>query len=109
MTTCELQELQVGAIGAIFLFTLYEDDVVIDLSAVTSKQFIFKPPRGATKTVAADFFTDGTDGILQYITVDEDFLDVAGSWKVQADLTFPGTGGYDGTTDIGVFQVNKNL
>lgn len=78
----------VGDVGTVFRMTVIEDDVALDISSATVTQFKFKPPEGATKVVDADFYTDGTDGILQYST-EADLIDEAGRWILQVYLEMP--------------------
>jgi len=55
--------------------------------------------------VDAGFYTNGTDGILQYITAAGD-LNGFGTYQVQANLQMPG---FLGRTEARVFFVNQNL
>lgn len=103
--SCETETVQLGAIGANIIVTVEEDDAIVNLSTVTTKNLVFKKPNGVSVTKTASFFTDGTDGKLKYST-ESGFLDKAGEWKVQADLVFPS--GYDGPTEVGSFQVLPN-
>ena|SRR5687767_15131557 len=103
--SCDTQSLQLGAIGALIVVTVKEDDVVVNLSSVTSKSLVFKKPNGSSVTKTAAFFTDGIDGKLKYVT-ETGFLDVAGLWRIQADVVFPS--GYDGPSEVGTFRVLKN-
>lgn len=61
-----------------------ETAAVIDLSSLVAATFTFERPSGSTFDRTATLYTDGTDGKLQYLTVDGD-LDVAGRWRVQAN------------------------
>lgn len=102
------QELQRGAINAIIEVDVEEDGEAVDLSPVLTKTLYFRKPNGDTVSKAASFVTDGTDGKLQYVTEDADFLDQAGIWKVQAFLEFPGSG-YEGRGHVGQFPVRDNI
>jgi hypothetical protein len=55
--------------------------------------------------VAAGFTTDGTDGKIEYTTVDGD-LNGAGNWEIQAKVVTP-----SGTwsTGVGYFKVYENI
>jgi len=59
-----------------------------DISAATTTQIIFRPPRGDYKVRAATFSTDGTDGHIEY-TVAKGDLHMSGPWKVHSKLIFP--------------------
>jgi hypothetical protein len=101
------QELQMNAVNAKIEITNVEDGVVLDVSTVTSKQIIFKKPNGTLVTKTASFTTTGVDGKIKYMT-EVAFLDAAGTWQMQAILTFPASG-YDGRGAIGTFIVKANL
>lgn len=73
----------VGDIGTLIKATIIdENEAVVDVSSATTKQLIFKKSDGSTLTANADFFTNGTDGIIQYATVSGD-ISVAGTYRFQ--------------------------
>jgi hypothetical protein len=76
-----------------------------DIGGATVKQLIFGRPNKTTFTVNATLFTNGADGILQYITVDGDLVPY-GRYQVQANLVMPG---FNGRTGIATFPVQKNI
>lgn len=80
--------IYVGDVGTVFRVTITENDVALDISSASVTQFKFQSPGGTTKTVDAEFYTDGTDGILQYAVVDGD-LDEEGTWILQVYLETP--------------------
>ena len=100
-------EIHLGDIGTTFRLTIVDcDDVAIDISSATVKNIIFKKPSGTSVTQDGVFYTDGTDGILEYVTIADD-LDTAGeTWKIQAFVTL-NTGTW--SSDIGTFTVYDNL
>lgn len=77
----------------------------LPVDGATSKKFLFKKPGGTTTQVNADFYTNGSDGILVYDVV-EGFIDEAGKWQVQAEIV-------DGDSvihsDIENFEVGENI
>jgi hypothetical protein len=76
-------ELHVGDIGTQFIFTLKDqDDAVVNISAATTLQVLFRKPSCTLLTRDATLYTDGTDGKFIYTTVSGDF-DEAGSYKIQ--------------------------
>jgi hypothetical protein len=94
-------EIHKNDIGTVFEITVKECDidgneVVVDISSVTTKKICFLKPNKSVLTVDAVFKTDGSDGILKYVTVADD-LNVAGSWQKQAFLVFPATGSWRST------------
>lgn len=100
-------EVQKGAIGTAFRVTIVDcDDVLIDVSTATVKTITFKDPLGNKVVQTANFYTNGTDGILEYISVSGD-LDIVGTnWQIQGHVTLA-TGTWPST--IGEFSVMDNL
>lgn len=80
--SCE-SELHVGDTNFIFVVTVTEDCVAIDISAATSKVITLLKPSGESLEKTAAFTSDGTDGKIQYATVAGD-IDEVGLWKIQA-------------------------
>jgi hypothetical protein len=79
--------------------------VAVDLSTVTTKQFVFTKPDGTAVTVTASFQTSGDDGKLIYSHLTGDFtIDQSGEWSVEVNLVFPANG-YAGRTLIYQFLV----
>jgi len=104
MATCG-KEIHLNDIGTVFRVTLYDCDNAVDLSTASVKQFVFKKPDESVVTKDAVFLTDGTDGVVQYVTIASD-LDLPGKWKIQARVTLP-TGVW--SSDIDTFKVYANL
>lgn len=105
-----IEEAHVNDIGTIFRVTVYDTNEsggqdIADISDATSITFTFKNPNGATFTRSANFTTDGTDGKVQYVTVDGD-LNIAGTWSIQAFVVTP-EGSHN--TNVGAFRVFENL
>lgn len=98
-------EIHVGDIGTIFRVTIKDDGVTVDVSSVDSKLIYLQKPDGTTLAKTASYYTDGTDGIIQYVTESGD-LDQAGTWQIQAKIDF-GTDIF--STDIQKFKVVRNL
>jgi hypothetical protein len=98
-------EIHVGDIGTVFQVTIKDDTVTLDISGATTKQIIFTKPSAEDVAKAAEFVTDGSDGLLKYTTIAND-LDENGPWQIQARITLP-----SGTwrTDVREFQVFANL
>ena len=93
-------------VGAILDVTVLDNDEPMDVSTATTKQIILKKPDGTTIEYDADFYTDGTDGIIQYTTETND-LDIAGVWFIQAYLVFGSTVEFH--TEKAFFIVEPNL
>jgi hypothetical protein len=98
-------EIHVGAVGLIFRRTIKIDGTVEDISAATTKQFIFRKPDGSLLSVDAVWTTDGTDAKAEYVTVAGD-IDQPGEWRLQARLVMPN---FDEKSDVDIFTVKANL
>jgi hypothetical protein len=110
-TSCS-REIHVGDVGTLIEVTLYDCTTVVDLTGATVTELVFMKPSGTKVTVDAEFKTDGTDGVIQYIVpeaekeTDPPFFDEAGAWKIQGKVTLP-TGVWN--SDIAKFKVYDNL
>ena len=98
-------DITVGDIGTIIRLTVKENGTAVDVSSATTNQLVFKKPNGTTVSKTATFQTDGTDGVVQYTTQSGD-IDVAGSWKVQANLVLSS---WSGRTQPITFNVARTL
>lgn len=98
-------EVHLNNIGTTFRTTVKDDDEVVNLASATTKQIIFLKPDGTRVAKDASFYTDGTDGIIQYTTVSGD-LNVAGIWRIQVYCVI---GSYEYYSDIGTVKVHPNL
>jgi hypothetical protein len=82
------------------------------VSGATTKQVIFKKPDASITTQNLVFSTktgdagDGTDGRVEFVIPDANFLDQAGTWEWQLRLIIPA---WDGHSDKGSFTVASNL
>lgn len=64
---------------------------VVNISSATAMRITFLKPDDTTlikNMPDVDFITDGSDGLLHYLTIDTD-LDQEGNWKAQAKITLP--------------------
>ena len=98
-------EMHVADTGTVFVATIMDGDDVVNVSAATTKNLLFRSPTGTVSTKAASFTTDGSDGKIQYTSLVTDFI-VVGEWTVQASIVMP-TGSWK--SDIATFQVLSNL
>jgi hypothetical protein len=97
-------------IGTTFRVTVYDTNSdgttkVADIQTATTKKMTFKKPNGDTFDRIAVFTSDGSDGQIEYVSVDGD-LSPAGNWQLQAYVQTP-----DGSwrTNSGSFKVYENL
>jgi|WetSurSiteA1Bulk_404760.scaffolds.fasta_scaffold164592_1 hypothetical protein len=98
-------EVQVGNVGTVFKVRIVEDGLPVNVTAATTREIIFKPPKGNTLTRNASLYTDGADGIITYSTGASD-LTSAGQWYLQAHIEFTGSEYY---TEVVGFTVRANL
>lgn len=103
---CSESEIHVGDTGTIFRATISDENCLpVDLSVYSTKELMFGKPDKSVVTKTASFYTDGTDGIIQY-TSEADFLDQAGIWQVQGKVSTVGT---SWKSNLVEFRVHKNL
>jgi hypothetical protein len=89
----------------VWLLTIKDEDgVAVDISGATEKTAKFEPPGLATISKTPGFYTDGTDGILQYNT-ETGFL-TKGHWRLQGKVVVSGKPYH---SDIYSFEVKANL
>lgn len=99
-------KIQLLNIGITFLVTVRDQDGnIVDLSAASLKNIILVKPDRTKMTKTADFYTDGSDGKIKYVSVAND-LDVIGIWRIQAYVEVGAKKLY---TDISSFKVHDNL
>ena len=98
-------EIHVEDVGTEFRILITEEGTAVDLSTATLLQIIFRKPDSTTLEVDADYYTDGTDGLIKYNVVDGD-IDQAGQWRIQAYVEV-GSAKYCSST--GTFKVLCNL
>jgi len=105
-----IEQSHVNDIGTRFRVTVNDTDstggtTVANISTASTKTFIFGRPDGSTFNKTAVFVTDGSDGLLEYATVDGD-LNVAGTWSLQVYVVTSAGSHY---SNIGNFKVFDNL
>jgi hypothetical protein len=105
-----VEQAHVNDIGTIFRVTIYDTtstggSTVADVSDTTMRTLYFGRPDGTTFSRSAVLTTDGTDGKIEYTTVDGD-LNTAGTWSIQAYVVST-AGSWNST--VGNFRVFENL
>ncbi len=102
-----LPEIHQDNIGTVFRFAIRnQDDAVVDLSSASLLEIRFRKPDRTTILVkTATLVTDGTDGLIQYVTIAGD-LDTSGPWTRQARVTIPAG---DFWSEVIAFQVEDNI
>lgn len=99
-------EIHLGDIGTAFRISLTDCDTPVDLTGATDLTIAFKKPDDSIDPKTATVFGNAIDGVIQYITVDENDLDQLGTWEIQAVVTLP-TGKW--SSNIDKFRVYENL
>lgn len=106
-----LEEAHVNDIGTIFRVTIFDTtstggSVIADVSGASAITYTFRRPDGTTFNKTGTFTSDGTDGKVQYVTVDGD-LNGAGTWSVQVLIVT--SGGLSHNTTVATFRVFENI
>lgn len=87
-----------GDVGTIFRLTITDTSgTAIDVSTAVTMYIYFQEPDGTKIQKTAVFYTDGSDGIIQYTTVAGD-IDAVGTWMVQGYIE----------TSLGKFWTEKD-
>ena len=101
-----MKNLHVNDVGTIFKSTILDEDGdVVDISSLISATISFKKPNDIKIDRTPTLYTDGTDGILSYVTVSGD-INMNGLWSLQVVANLSGGTYY---TDIYDFRVERNL
>jgi hypothetical protein len=101
-----MAEVHVDDVGTSLRCTIYDEDgEIVDLSDATELVIKLKSPSGVTSSKSASLYTDGTDGIIEYITEDGD-IDEEGKWQLQGYVE---VGGGHFSSSIHDFFVECNL
>jgi hypothetical protein len=100
-------EFQVGNIGSAIVLRVVEDESPVDLSSATEMKVYLKPPTGTTDEHTGEWVTDGTDGLMRYVTTDANDLDDDGQWYAQGKITFSASAIY--RTEVLGFVVRENI
>ena len=102
-----MTDLHFGDAGTILRFTVIENGEIVDVSSGSAALKI----RTKNKDIVVrdmEFYTDGTDGIFQYRTIDGDIDENygKGKWVAQLHLVLPGWIGHSSTADL---EVDENV
>ena len=82
--------IHVGDVGTIFRLTIVENDgtTVVPVQTATVKKIYFKKSDGTKLSKTALFYTDGSDGIIQYTGLAGD-ISISGVWEMQGYVEMP--------------------
>jgi hypothetical protein len=99
--------IHVGDVGTIFRVTIVKSDgvTVVPVNTATKKEILFQKGDGTRVAKTATFYTNGTDGIIQYAAIAAD-ISVAGTWYLQGYVEMGGGKYY---SEILPFSVKENL
>jgi len=80
----------------------------LDISGAESQTITIRRPDGSSRTAAATFVTDGTDGLMQILSIAGDFPTAGPGYRYQGHVVF--TAGTDEkSTAVQEFEVFPNL
>lgn len=99
MSVSAIDDLHVGDEGTIIRLEFKDGASVVDISTATVWKIKFKKPSGVVVTKDAVFTTDGSDGLIQYVTEAgaANILDEAGEWEIQGYIEMPSWKGHSET------------
>jgi hypothetical protein len=99
-------EIHVEDVGtALRVLVLDEAKKPVDVSAAVRLEYTLVSPARRRFVRTAVLFTDGRDGMIQYVTQAGD-LDVPGTWKLQVRVE---VGTWSGSSNVVVFPVVGNI
>ena len=101
----ESEKIHLNDVGTSIRVRLQEDGVNVDISTATTTLIFLKKPSGTTTQYTATFVTDGSDGLMHYISVSGD-IDEVGTWRGQGFVILPQGEFF---TERQSFKVNSNL
>lgn len=105
-----LPDIHKNDVGTVLAITFVDEDgTAIDISTATTKNINLRKPGGTVATKNGDFDTDGTDGVLVYVTEKNGSiydLDTCGTWEIQGYVVI---GTNEWHTAISKFEVAANL
>lgn len=100
-------DFQVGALGAVIILTINDEDgVAVDLDTAATAEIILRSPNGPRLTKTAVVLAPTSAGKLQYTTVAGD-LAYPGTHKAQAHVAFED--GSEFWSSVYEFSVGPNL
>jgi hypothetical protein len=83
----DIGTVHIGDVGVVFIFTMYDDVGILNLSTVQSVTLAFQRPDGSIIQRLCEVVGGGTAGVVQYISQVGD-LDKAGRWRMQVIARF---------------------
>lgn len=101
-----MTEVREYDIGVELLVTLTDGTSAMDVSTATTIQFRFAKPGGTEVTKTGTLKTDGSDGKVRYVSVEDDF-DEQGIWRYQVRVIL--SGGQDLTSTVAKFKVTDAI
>ena len=99
-------EVHLYDVATVFEITITDGTSAVDISGFTTKKYRFQKPSQDCLVVDASFKTDGSDGILQYVTVGGD-IDEVGCWSLQVRLENADPSQFH--SEIVEFEVYENI
>ena len=92
-------------IGTVIEVEILDNGEVFSIPVGATTQLRLKKPNGQVVTKTASLQTDGSDGMIEYITINGD-LDQIGTWYMQGVVAYSGN---RYSSEIGNFEVKEIL
>jgi hypothetical protein len=101
-----MSDLHVGDIGTVLRFTVKEGTSILDVSGASVKTLKLLKKDKTVDYFDLDFYTDGTDGIVEYTTTSGSDIDQKGKITAQVYLEMAGGKWHTSKVDI---EVDDNV
>lgn len=100
----ETNEIHVGDVGTSLRATIRnQSEEIVDVSDADTLELRFVKPDRSRITKTATLYSDGTDGIIEWVTDSESDLDQAGIWNIQGYVVISGAAKRSNIEDFRVF------
>lgn len=100
-----MTDLHLGDELTVLRFTVKENGAIVPLSSGSALLKLKKKKEVIIREM--EFYTDGTDGILQYVTKTGDIEGDKGKWTAQIELVLPGV--WHGHSSKAEVEVDDNV
>lgn len=104
---CEIHEDDIGTSFRLTVYDCQDPPVAIDVGVASVMEVKFRRPDYSAFTRTGTLYTDGSDGIIEYVTIAGD-LDAEGTWSIQAVVTLP-TGIWNSSVESVKVHSNINI
>lgn len=98
-------EIHVNDVGTQFRLLITDDGEAVDISNSTNVVIFFRKPSGTKIEKEANFYNDGSDGIV-FCTSEDGDLDEIGTYKIQAKVEINESAFH---SSVASFKVHHNI